>query len=206
MHTLTKYILLASLLPSSLAYASGGYDHGTPAGKGNLDLDVTINPGDLYSGGPRRLYDKGQTYVVWGYGLTDRLDFHGYVSHEAAGTNQVYYGLMYNFYSSDWMDLSTAVGARHRLQQVDAIAPQLLYTFKLPERFEVAGSFTNVHNTNGGNGRGRTFDIALRIPVPKDMIPSSIKDIKVAVGLFKNASNQWNPSAWYPTYSVDFKF
>lgn len=145
---ITKFIFTVaiSLAFACPAYASGGYDNGPPAGAGNLDIDVTINLGDLYNGGPRELYNKGQSYLVWGFGLTNRLDFHGYVSHEAAGTNQIYYGLMHNFVSNDSVDLSTAFGARHRLKQVDALFPQLLYTFKLPEHFEIAGSFTNVYD------------------------------------------------------------
>jgi hypothetical protein len=206
MNSIKKYIFTVLLFFSCSAYASGGYDNGTPAGAGNLDVDVTINPGDLYNGGPRKLYNKGQSYLVWGWGLTNHTDFHGYVSHEAGGTNQIYYGLMHNFFSNDRLDLSTAFGARHRLKQVDVLFPQLLYTFKLPENFEIAGSFTNVYNTKARNSRGLTFDIAVRIPIPQAITPSSIKDIKVSVGLFKNASGRWIAPSFYPTYSVDMKF
>ena len=87
-----KLILtLIILLYNHYTYASGGYDNGTPAGKGNLDIDITINPGNRI--------DYGQSYLVCGYGLTEHLDFHGYVSQDAKGINQIYYGLMYNFYS-----------------------------------------------------------------------------------------------------------
>jgi hypothetical protein len=201
-----KFISIALLLLTPLAYATGGYDNGTPAGRGNVDIDVTINPGDLYNGGPRRLYDKGQSYLVWGYGITDRLDFHGYVSHEAMGVNQIYYGLMYNFFSNDSLDLSSAFGARHRLERVDAIFPQLLYTFKLPENYEIAGSLTNVYNTDVRKNIGNSFDVALRIPVQKGRNSSAFKNVKISIGLFKSTSNQWNPISWYPTYSVDMKF
>lgn len=91
--TALKTALLLTLITlGSAAYASGGYDNGTPAGKGHLDLDFTINPGNQI--------DNGQSYIVWGYGITEKLDFHGYVSHEDNGTNQIYYGLMYNFISN----------------------------------------------------------------------------------------------------------
>jgi len=176
------------------ANASGGFDNGTPAGKGNWDVDLTINPGDII--------ENGQSYVVWGYGLTDQLDFHGYFSHEAGGTNQVYYGLMYNFYSNNWLDLSSAVGLRHRLDVTDAYFPQLLYTVKLPNDFDIIGSAVNVYNTTGGYNRGVALDVALRIPVPLEITPSFVKDIKLSLGAFRGAGKK----NWYPTYSIDFRF
>lgn len=123
----TTLFCLAFGLTGEMASAAGGYDQGTPAGKGNLVLDFTINPGNRI--------EAGQSYVVWGYGLTDRLDFHGYISHEASGTNQIYYGLMYNFFSNDWLDLSTAFGFRDRLGVTDIFLPQLLATVKLRKGF-----------------------------------------------------------------------
>ena len=131
-------LAFAAFLSTNLALASGGYDHGTPAGRGNLDLDFTLNPGNAF--------DDGQSYIVWGYGLTEKLDFHGYVSHEADGTNQAYMGLMYNFYSNDWLDLSTAIGFRQREDITDIFLPQLLYTVKLPNEFDIIGSAVSVYN------------------------------------------------------------
>jgi len=200
--TLLKTILLLSLLlPSSFTYASGGYDNGTPAGKGNLDLDLTLNPGDVFTNvaGPKGVFNRGQSYLVWGYGLTDHLDFHGYVSHEASGINQIYYGLMYNFYSNNWLDLSTAVGLRHRLKEIDIFSPQLLYTVKLPEDFDVIGSFVNVYGSTKKQNLGISTDIALRVPVPELLTPSFANNIKIAIGMFRNASGVLTP-----TYSVDF--
>ena len=188
-----KTLVLCLLFMPGLLLASGGYDHGTPAGKGNLDLDITINP--------ENRFEDGQTYAVWGYGITDRLDFHGYASHEANGTNQLYIGLMYNFYSIDWLDLSTAVGFRERDNDVDLFAPQLLYTFKLPYRFDIGGSVVYVYNIDDSFGRGTTYDIFLRIPFPKSWLPSFMKDAKFAVGAFRNVSGNTNP-----TYSIDMKF
>ena len=184
---------LLLFLPWGIASASGGYDHGTPAGKGNLDIDITINP--------ENRFENGQTYLVWGYGLTDRLDFHGYVSHEANGTDQYYAGFMYNFYSSDWLDLSTAIGFRSRESLTDLFAPQLLYTFKLPRDFDISGSIVHVYNTDDSFSRGTTYDISLRIPITKSWLPSFIKEAKFAIGAFRNVSGSTNP-----TYSIDLKF
>lgn len=181
------------LIPSSMVMASGGYDHGTPAGKGKLDIDLTINPGNKI--------EQGQTYVVWGYGLTDLLDFHGYVSHEANGTDQIYVGLMYNFYSNARIDLSTAIGARSRKGELDYFFPQLLYTVKLDKGFEVMGSVVRVHNPDLKSNRGVTYDLGLRIPVPENLLPTSLGDVKFTIGAFRGLAKQWNP-----TYSVDFKF
>lgn len=191
--TLALTAMLAGLFSTTFAFASGGYDNGTPAGKGNWDIDITINPADKI--------ESGQSYLVWGYGMTDQLDFHGYVSHEAAGTDQLYYGLMYNFYSNDWLDLSTAIGLRHRLEITDIFLPQLLYTIKMPKGFDVIGSAVNVYNITDGYNRDVALDVALRIPVPIEFTPTFVRDIKVSIGAFRAVSGTWNP-----TYSVDFRF
>lgn len=189
-----KYALAAFLLSGSVAQAAGGYDSGTPAGQGNWDFDFTLNPGDVI--------DNGQSYLVWGYGLTDHLDFHGYASHEANGTDQIYYGLMYNFYSNDYIDLSTAVGFRHRLDKTDIYLPQVLYTIKLPHDYEIIGSIVSVYNITDNFHRGVSRDVALRIPLKFDFLPSNIKDLHLSIGAFSGVSGE----NWYPTYSVDFSF
>ena len=56
----------------SILFGSGGYDHGTSAGKGNLDISLTWNPFGYF--------EQGQSYMVLGYGITNRLDLHGYFS------------------------------------------------------------------------------------------------------------------------------
>lgn len=61
--------LLTQLFFASPVFASGGYDNGTAAGKGKLDLDLTINPGDLSNAWPESLDEKGQSYLVWGSAL-----------------------------------------------------------------------------------------------------------------------------------------
>ncbi|WP_298257073.1 hypothetical protein [uncultured Litoreibacter sp.] len=184
----------ATLITTGTALASGGYDNGTPAGRGNLDLEFTLNPGDAF--------EDGQTYVVWGYGLTEKLDFHGYVSHEANGTDQFYLGLMYNFYSNEWLDLSTAIGFRQRSGVTDIFLPQLLYTIKLPNDYDIIGSAVNVYNTTDNENRGVALDVGLRIPLPTVLTPKIAKDAKLTVGAFRRAAG----GRWLPTYSVDLRF
>ena len=159
-------------------------------------LDFTLNPGNKIR--------TGQSYIVWGYGLTDRLDFHGYASHEASGTNQIYAGLMYNFYSSDWLDLSTAIGFRERKGVTDLFLPQLLYTVKLPYDYDIIGAVVDVTNLENGFNRGAAYDVALRIPVPERFTPAFLRAAKpkLSVGAFRGAGR----TKWNPTYSVDFKF
>jgi len=185
-------LLITSIFPN-IACASGGYDNGTPAGEGKLDIEITLNPGDVV--------DKGQSYIVWGYGLTNTLDFHGYISHEAGGSDQIYYGLMYNFYSNATLDLSTAIGARHRQKLINLYAPQLLYTIRLFQDYDVIGSMVNVYDTDQNLNRGITYDIAFRIPFKESLTPSFIKDAKLAIGAFRGLSGNI-----YPTYSIDLRF
>jgi len=185
-------LLITSIFPN-IACASGGYDNGTPAGEGKLDIEITLNPGDIV--------DKGQSYIVWGYGLTNTLDFHGYVSHEAGGSDQIYYGLMYNCYSNATLDLSTAIGARHRQKLINLYAPQLLYTIRLFQDYDVIGSMVNVYDTDQNLNRGITYDIAFRIPFKESLTPSFIKDAKLAIGAFRGLSGNI-----YPTYSIDLRF
>ncbi|HMZ01566.1 MAG TPA: hypothetical protein PLW24_19110 [Burkholderiaceae bacterium] len=189
----SRLLSVWALTACGACWAAGGYDQGTPAGRGNLDLDFTLNPGDRVK--------NGQSYVVWGYGLTDRLDFHGYLSHEAGGTDQIYYGLMLNVFGGPWLDLSTAVGLRHRDGDTHLLFPQLLYTIKLPRDFDVIGSVTRVRNNSTGRSGLPTLDVALRIPLPDDWRPSLAKSWKLDLGVFRNSAGSWNP-----TYSVDFKF
>ena len=94
-------IILISVFP---LFSSGGYDHGTSTGQGQLELDFTWNPFDLI--------EFGQTYIVIGYGITNRLDIHGYYAHQTDQDNY-YYGVFYQFIDSKYLDLATAIGKRH---------------------------------------------------------------------------------------------
>ncbi len=189
----TLQIAITLLLLHLTLSASGGYDHGTPAGDGNIDIDITINPGDYF--------DEGQSYLVWGYGITENDDFHGYVSHEAGGTNQIYYGWMHRFFAREWLDLSTAIGLRHREGKTNTFLPQLLYTFKLPHGFDIGGSIVNVYNITDAENLGVAYDILLRIPVTFDFAQKHFKSLKFTLGLFRSAGGNT-----HPTYSVDMKF
>ena len=53
-------------------WASGGYDHGTATGKGKLQIDLSWNPFNYF--------EYGQSYLVFGYGITIRIDINGYYS------------------------------------------------------------------------------------------------------------------------------
>jgi len=195
-HCLRRGLLFAfaMFISTGLSLASGGYDNGTPAGRGNLDLDFTLNPGNAF--------EDGQTYLVWGYGLTEKLDFHGYVSHEANGTDQAYMGLMYNFYSNDWLDLSTAIGFRQRKDVTDIFLPQLLYTVKLPNEYDVIGSVVSVYNVTDSINRGVALDVGLRMPIPPALTPRIAKDAKLTISAFRRAGG----NRWLPTYSIDLRF
>ena len=171
---------------AGIAHASGSYDNGSPTGYHHLKLDITWNPFDLVP--------YGQTYVVWGYGLTNRIDFHGYISHAPGEVNQIYYGLKYCFLKSDRVDLSTAIGLRQfYLDRTDIFFPQLLYNFHLGSDYLIGGSFVNVQPLSINSGSlGISFDIALSIPLSPWL--------RLDVGLFKSTGGQV-----YPTYSVGLK-
>ena len=64
--------------------ASGGFDNGTPTGKGKLGLDITINPFNYFK--------QGQSYIVLSYGITNKIDIHSYYSIPADGFDNYYLG------------------------------------------------------------------------------------------------------------------
>ncbi|CAA6810131.1 MAG: Unknown protein [uncultured Sulfurovum sp.] len=188
-----KLYILLLIIPHFL-HATGGYDNGSPVGDGKLELDFTLNPGNVI--------EYGQSYITWNYGLTDTLAFHGYVSHEARdSTNQIYYGLKYTFFQNDSWDLSTALGFRHREDETHIYAPQLLYTYKLPNDYDIGGSILDVYDITDAENLGITYDIALRVPFTLSLLQPYIESSKLAFGAFRNASGKL-----YPTYSIDIKF
>ena len=132
-----QYLIILSLVVVPL-FPSGGYDHGTSTGKNLLELDFTWNPFNMF--------EQGQSYVVLGYGLTDRLDIHGYYSIHTEGFHTYYAGLFYQFLRSEKIDLATAVGTRINRgnKYSDLFFPQLLYTIKLKDGYSVGGSFVNI--------------------------------------------------------------
>ena len=92
------------------------------------------------------MFEQGQSYVVLGYGLTDRLDIHGYYSIHTEGFHTYYAGLFYQFLRSKKIDLATAVGMRRNKSNKynDLFFPQFLYTIKLKNGYSIGGSFVNL--------------------------------------------------------------
>lgn len=188
----TKLFLL--FLPIVLM-ASGGYDHGTSAGKGNWDISLTWNPFNYF--------EQGQSYVVLGYGLTKRLDIHGYFSATYNGGVNYYGGLSYQFLDTPFLDLSTAVGMRAHADNSDLhlFMPQLLYTVKLSERLSVGGSFVDIRNLDLDTSKGVAEDVFLMVNI--------YENDKYKIGITAGGFNPvlWEPEEgdWYPTYSFDIK-
>lgn len=193
MTTIYFKIITLFLFLQTQVFSSGGYDNGSAVGEGNLALDFTLNPGDTV--------ENGQSYITWNYGFTDTIGFHGYLSHEAKGTNQIYYGIKYTFLENNTLDLSTAIGLRHRESETHIYLPQLLYTYKLPKNYDIGGSVVYVYDFTDSTKLGTTLDIALRIPIHLIWLNKYVSSTKLAIGAFRNASGNI-----YPTYSIDVKF
>ena len=198
-----QYFIIFSLAAAPL-FPSGGYDHGTATGKGLLELDFTWNPFNMF--------EQGQSYVVFGYGLAKRIDVHGYYSVHTEGFHTYYAGLFFQFLKSDKVDLATAVGTRinRKNKNSDLFFPQLLYTIKLKDGYSVGGSFVNIMGDNNQSVESMplAMDVALFIPLSRYMsLPDTVKDLKLGVGLFNPVTNSAvDPRQFIPTYSIDIKF
>jgi hypothetical protein len=191
---MSKNIVIFYILTTINIYATGGYDNGSAVGDGNLGLDFTLNPMDIVP--------YGQSYVTWNYGLSSYSSFHGYLSHEAKdGDNQIYYGLKYTFFENKNWDLATAFGFRDRKSKRYIYMPQLLYTYKLLNGYDIGGSVVSVYNMSQSDYLGTTYDIAFRFPIEFNFLKKYAKDIKFALGAFRSASGRL-----HPTYSIDFRF
>jgi len=190
-------------------FSSGAYDHGTSTGKGKLQIDLTWNPFNYFK--------NGQSYVVLGYGLTNKLDLHGYYSDHGNynnGVNSYYYGIFYQIHGSKHLDLSTAIGKR-KMADLDynhIFFPQILYNIKLNKGYTIGGSMVNVVSESYSinrktNSSWLTFDIALFIPITKYISKiKKIDEVKIGIGFFNNGLNKKNEaSVFLPTYSVDIK-
>jgi len=148
-----------------------------------------------------------------GYGLTDRLDIHGYYSIHTEGFHTYYAGLFYQFLRSEKIDLATAVGMRINKENKnsDLFLPQFLYTIKLKDGYSVGGSFVNIINSNVNQSLESmplAMDVAFSIPLSRYLsFPDSVKDLKLSVGLFNPVTNSTvDPGQFIPTYSIDIKF
>ena len=198
-----KFFVIVSLAVVPL-FPSGGYDHGTATGKGLMELDFTWNPFNMF--------EQGQSYVVLGYGFTDRLDIHGYYSIHTEGFHTYYAGLFYQFLRSEKIDLATAAGMRINRENKngDLFFPQFLYTIKLKDGYSLGGSFVNIMSDVNQSGESMPFamDIAFFIPLNRYLsLPDFIKDLKLGVGLFNPVTNSVvDPGKFIPTYSIDVKF
>ena len=156
-------LIILTLLVSSFGISSGGYENGTSSGKGILQLDFTLNPFNIF--------EKGQSYIVCGYGLTNNFDLHGYLSKHSEGYYSYYYGIYFQLIDSKFIDLSSAVGLRE-YSNSDAkhiFYPQLLYTIKLKKEFQIGGSFVSVRDYEN-NYLGTSFDVFISIPIKINFI------------------------------------
>ena len=199
-----KKTFLALPLILSTLMSSGGFDNGTSAGRGQLQLDFTWNPFNYFK--------QGQSYVVLGYGLQNRLDIHGYYSIHTEGFHTYYIGLFYQFLSSKKVDLATAIGFRENRETElkDIFFPQILYTINLDNNYAIGGSFVNIIKSkkNQVNETPITIDIALLVPMKRFFkLPKNISDMKLALGVFNPVTNSSvEKGEFIPTYSIDIKF
>jgi hypothetical protein len=179
----------------SILFGSGGYDHGTSAGKGNLDISLTFNPFNYF--------EQGQSYMVLGYGITNRFDFHGYFSANNKDGNY-YAGFSYQFYKSSKFDFSTAIGIRKYVNNsiTHIFTPQLLYTFHLNNRIDIGGSIVEIRNQNLKTSLGVASDLFLKYK----FFENQKYKIELSLGAFNPVLWQPKNGDWYPTYSIDIKF
>jgi len=199
---LIKIIILIFVIIIPI-FSSGGYDHGTSTGRGQLELDFTWNPFDLI--------EFGQTYIVLGYGLTDHLDIHGYYAHPTEHQDNYYYGLFYQFVDSKYIDLATAAGRRHYTDSDvnDLFFPQLLFSLKIRNKLTIGGALVDINeiDSNKLRPRGTAFDVALYIPFSDVVkLPNYIHEIKLALGVFNPGVFDSDHGDFLPTYSIDITF
>ena len=210
MGNIIRLSIIYFVLFVSMIWASGGYDHGTATGKGKLQLDLTWNPFNIF--------ENGQSYVVIGYGITNRLDIHGYYCDHGNyhnGVDSYYYGLFYQFVDSKYFDLATAIGKR-KMMDLDYghfFFPQLLYNVKLYNDFSLGGSFVNIKKDSEPalkkiKTNWFTIDIAFFIPLTRYFKKyRTIEEVKLGIGTFRTGlGNDKPPSSFMPTYSIDIKF
>ena len=184
-------------------FSSGGYDHGSSTGRGQLEIDFTWNPFDLI--------EFGQTYVVLGFGLTDRFDLHCYYAHQNDHQDNYYYGLFYQFMDSKYLDLASAIGKRHyTVSKIDDLFfPQLLFNIKFSKFVSLGGAYVNIKRITNDTlqSRGSAFDISLQLPLSHLInFPSYIQEIKMVFGVFNPGVFDSDHGDFLPTYSVDITF
>jgi len=188
---------------------SGAFDHGTSTGKGKFEIDITLNPMNYFK--------HGQSYLVFGYGITNRLDIHAYYcDHDNYnnGVKSYYYGIFYQFFNTAYLDLATAIGSRKMmdLKYPNLFFPQLLYNFKLYNNYSLGGSIVNITTPtkplSNSNNWG-AIDITFFIPLTKYISKKGrIEEIKLGIGLFKTGIglDTIESKRFLPVYSIDIKF
>lgn len=189
--------LIYLILSLSIVFGSGGYDNGTATGKGKFQLDITWNPFNKI--------EFGQTYAVMHYGITDRIDLHGYISSHKSSYYTWYGGLFYQFYKSNRLDLATAIGTRKQFDKnvTHLFLPQLLYTVNINNKLNIGGSFVEVRNHNAEKNYGVAVDVALFYQIKYET--KKIEGISIGVGGFHPST--WKSDSYFlPTYSIDIKF
>ena len=181
----------------SLLFGSGGYDNGTATGKGRFKFDLTWNPFNKIN--------FGQSYVVGSYGITDKFDFHGYISTNKNNYSTYYLGLFYQFYNNNNIHLATAFGIRKKINGKlnDVFLPQLLYTIPLSKKIDLGGSIVNVYNLNDSLNKGTAIDIGLYYKFNYET--KYIQNISLGISAFHPVT--WSSKRFFvPTYSVDLHF
>ncbi len=195
-------IFLITILFESIN-ASGAYDKGTSAGKGNFEINLTLNPYGIIS--------YGQDYIILNYGLSDYIDIVSYYSSHNNGTKSAYWGLFYQFIDNNLIDLGTAFGSRKTFNKqygYDLFFPQLLYNFKLPKDYTIGGSIVSVYGKEEKYvNRGYSVDITFYKPLNSvKKISKKIIDAYFGFGVFKNTEMSFNIDKLYLQYSIDIKF
>ena len=203
-----KNIISLFILTTFLS-ASGAFDHGSSTGKRQLELDFTLNPFNYFR--------YGQSYIVYGYGITSKLDIHGYFcdhSNYNNGVKSYYYGIFYQFFDSKYLDLATAIGKRKMmdLNYEHIFFPQIFYNLKFLNNYTIGGSFVRIQKEtdniiNSFDNDWLTFDISLFIPLKYFSKYKKIDYVKLGVGIFQTGiMDNNNDSLILPTYSLDVRF
>lgn len=193
---MVKKIIYIFLFISSL-FGSGGFDNGTATGKGRFKFDFTWNP-----------FNKikfGQSYVVGSYGITDKFDFHGYLSTDNNNYTTYYAGLFYQFVNRKNIHLATAFGIRKKVNSklTDAFVPQLLFTIPFSKKIDFGGSVVNVYDFKNNINKGVALDIGLYYKFK--YTTSYIDNISLGISAFHPAT--WSTKTFFvPTYSIDLHF
>ena len=192
-----KNLIYLFLLNTILfGFDSGGYDNGSLAGKNNLDMSITWNPNNYFK--------NGQSYIVLGYGLTNKIDAHAYFSYRHNGNSNYYGGFCYQIYKSNYIDIATAFGIRKyfELKETHIFFPQLLFTYHLTSKLSIGGSSVQIRRSENFNNKiGNTLDLFFIFKIYEN------KKYKIdfTTGMFRPALWKPNYGDWYPTYSFEVK-